>query len=53
MDTLQWKSVETSGIGMPNVSVFRAKVPGGWLVFVDRGGANGLTFVPDADNKWA
>jgi hypothetical protein len=31
---------------------YRAKVPGGWLVYLaDREGV-GLTFYPDPDHKW-
>jgi hypothetical protein len=32
--------------------VFRAKVPGGWLVFARRGDDGGLTFYPDPDHQW-
>ena len=37
--------------------LYRAKVPGGWLVLWDlepshEAGAGGLTFYPDPDHKW-
>ena len=34
---------------------YRAKVPGGWLVYIehDDGGGTGLTFYPDPDGRWA
>jgi hypothetical protein len=32
---------------------YRAKVPGGWLVFIwDSTGMNGVTFYPDSDHGW-
>ena len=31
--------------------VFRAKIPGGWLVVLQIGQASG-TFVPDPEHKW-
>ena len=32
---------------------YRAKVPGGWLVFIcGNAGMNGTTFYPDPDHKW-
>jgi hypothetical protein len=47
-DTLSvsWEVVPGHGA---DVSLFRAKVPGGWLVSTDAGG---LTFVPDPDHTW-
>ena len=36
--------------------LYRAKVPGGWIICllagVPNGGAGGLTFLPDPDHKW-
>ncbi len=32
---------------------YRAKVPGGWLVFIcGNAGMNGATFYPDPDHQW-
>jgi len=30
----------------------RAKVPGGWLVWIQEGFAGGLTFLPDPNYEW-
>ena len=37
--------------------LYRAKVPGGWIICLlagvpQGGGAGGLTFLPDPDHKW-
>ncbi len=35
--------------------VYRARVPGGWLIFVwtpGRGGVNSATFYPDPNHAW-
>ena len=32
--------------------VRRAKVPGGWLVYVCYGATAGVTFYPDPDHTW-
>jgi len=39
------------------MDLYRAKVPGGWLVVVATGGngsssGGGITFYPDAEHKW-
>ena len=39
---------------IPDFTIYRAKIPGGWLV-TDKPGPNGgkgMTFVPDPDHKW-
>lgn len=35
-------------------TVSRAKIPGGWLVYIESGSvrAPGLTFVPDPNHEW-
>jgi hypothetical protein len=43
---VSWEVVVCHGA---EFSLWRAKVPGGWLVTNDNGG---LAFVPDADRKW-
>jgi hypothetical protein len=43
-----WESLESQG-----VNVYRAKVPGGWLVFVVHTLEScGLTFYPDPYHEW-
>ncbi len=32
--------------------LFRAKVPGGWLVLWSAGEQSGTTFYPDPDHRW-
>lgn len=48
---LRWEQVK----GDPEfVYVWRAKVPGGWLVFAGRAvGGCGITFYPDPDHEWS
>jgi hypothetical protein len=33
-------------------NVFRAKVPGGWLVVTKSNSGGGVTFYPDPEHKW-
>ncbi|PWU12038.1 MAG: hypothetical protein C5B51_01460 [Terriglobia bacterium] len=46
-----WEPLRSSG-GL--LSVLRAKVPGGWLVYVCNGFHRhaGLTFYPDPEHRW-
>lgn len=59
MATLSWERVEgrlagTYGPPQYTGNVFRAKVPGGWLVRLDIGGdAASLAFVPDPQHRWS
>lgn len=51
---LTWNSIGLSG---DTVTTRRAKVKGGWLVYVHSKphagtGLTGLTFVPDSDHTW-
>ena len=47
---LVWQELKCSG---PFASAHRAKVPGGWLVFVVRSSEqSGLTFYPDPSHSW-
>jgi hypothetical protein len=58
-DAVLWAGLPNRGMGL-NSEINRAKVPGGWLVFVSvqspsRAGesaGSGLTFVPDPEHKW-
>jgi hypothetical protein len=41
--------------GKPAKHAFRARIAGGWLVFIEkpgRGGLGGVTFYPDPDHTW-
>jgi hypothetical protein len=51
---LVWKQVLTAGKVLESSNVYRAAVPGGWLVYVvGMGGeTSGLTFVPDPAHTW-
>jgi hypothetical protein len=48
---IDWEPLNSSG-GM--LSVFRAKLPGGWLVYVGNGYQHhgGVTFYPDPAHFW-
>ena len=48
--TLQWQELSHKG-GLIN-SIFRAKVPGGWLVQVYQPDGCGITFYPDPEHEW-
>jgi len=46
---LKWESVPSDS----RISVYRARVPGGWLVFTWWGSSySGLTFYPDPNHQW-
>ena len=45
---LTWELLETSA----GQRVFRARVPGGWLVYVHRADGVGLTFYSDPTHVW-
>jgi hypothetical protein len=47
-----WEDLASSGHG--NLSMRRAKVPGGWLIYASDGYHHhgGLTFYPDPDHRW-
>jgi hypothetical protein len=41
--------------GKPAKHAYRARIAGGWLVFIEtpgRGGMCGVTFYPDPDHTW-
>ena len=58
-EAVLWYAVSSRGMGNGS-EIHRAKVPGGWLVFVsvqspfraDETNGSGLTFVPDLEHKW-
>jgi len=47
---LVWERLECAGDVNP--AVWRAKVPGGWLVLVSFGGQGHVTFCSDAQHTW-
>ncbi len=49
---LEWREVRSSGALL---AVFRAEVPGGWLVYASNGYHHhgGITFYPDPTHSWA
>ena len=44
---LNWEKVDTADPRM-----YRAKVPGGWLVMIVWGNEASITFYPDPDHEW-
>jgi hypothetical protein len=48
---MQWRDVRSTG-GL--LAVYRAKVPGGWLVYVGNGYHHhgGVTYYPDPNHEW-
>lgn len=58
--TLIWQGINSTSdalLVIPNVHIWRAKVPGGWLVTSCNSKASaspgsGLTFVPDPNHEW-
>ncbi len=51
---LAWEKLNSDGGGLGgllNWDVYRAKVPGGWLVLTMHN-TTGLTFYPDSVHKW-
>ena len=58
---LEWEQMEQFELGHHGLAeheglcMWRAKVPGGWLVkseFMFRGGEGSLAFVPDPNHTW-
>jgi len=45
-----WEDVKSEGCS--KLSIFRAKVPSGWLVLVHQADVEGLTFYPDPKHEW-
>ena len=50
MAEIKWEEIGREGL-VPRW-VYRAKVPGGWLVAVELSKGGGITFVPDPDHDW-
>jgi len=47
---LNWEELKSAGY--ENVSIYRVKVPGGWLVSVKGYQQAGVTFYPDPKHQW-
>lgn len=45
---INWEVLKSNASG----TIYRAKVPGGWLVRMSGYEAEGLTFYPDPDHEW-
>lgn len=48
IDKIEWYMLSS----LHGIVVYRAKVPGGWLVFVYQDNSSGLTFYPDPQHLW-
>ena len=49
---LVWKTLESKGIPLGKKSIKRAKVPGGWLVYINTGYGGRIIFMPDPTHEW-
>lgn len=53
---LQWENIRSTAERKLSLSVRRARVPGGWLVFIveswGSGTTGGFTFYPDPEHTW-
>ena len=45
---IKWEQLEHDGAG----KIYRAKVPGGWLILLSRSMENAITFYPDPQHAW-
>jgi hypothetical protein len=48
---VNWETLQ-NGIRLEGYDLYRAKVPGGWLIYIDRVEHSGLTFLPDPNHEW-
>lgn len=48
---LDWEQLRNSGALNEN-AIYRTKVPGGWLIWMEWPEQAGLTFLPDSEHKW-
>jgi hypothetical protein len=46
---MRWEKLDSAPA---HFSVYRAKVPGGWLVTTNLHDSLGITFYPDANHEW-
>jgi len=54
MATLVWEEIKQEGIGWlaKQRGLYRAKVPGGWLVRVQTSESDFIVFLPDPNHSW-
>ncbi len=53
MATIVWEEIQQEGIGwFAKRGLYRAKVPGGWLVRVQTSESDFIVFLPDPDHSW-
>jgi hypothetical protein len=53
MITVTWEEVKQEGISwVAKRSMYRTKVPGGWLVRIHGAESEFIVFLQDADYKW-
>ncbi len=50
-EPLEAKGIPGRWVGQP-VRLFRARVPGGWLVLSEGAEGHDLCFVPDPEHRW-
>lgn len=48
---LTWEQIKSNG-SAPYSTVWRTKVPGGWLITIYSPNGPGLTFMPDPQHIW-
>lgn len=56
MNELKWETIGVPPAPWGTRSLFRTKVPGGWLVILfaedQSGTGGGVTFIPDPNHEW-
>ena len=53
MATIVWEELKQEGIGwMGKRSMYRTRVPGGWLVRVQTSDSDFIVFLPDPEHQW-
>lgn len=46
----EWEKLKNGGDNQ--CCLFRAKIPGGWLVWITQNDGEGLTYYPDPNHEW-
>ena len=50
--SMEWELVQCRCPGGARLGSLRARVPGGWLVYVGQYETGGVAFVPDPEHAW-